>query len=184
MGKVVIAITRRKDLLRSATLAKIDRHTQILEPNFLPSFRHASGNHRQIFESTRSISKEEGLIKSRGWLKLWSSEADIQHRTVRPAYSQEPSCCSGVSNAVRPVHHGSSSLSDRIVDKANLRPTDKVLEVGPGTGNLTVRILEKAKHVTAVEMDPRMAAELTKRVQGKCVHFQFFLIYEISDKSR
>ncbi|KAI0830090.1 rRNA adenine dimethylase [Trametes gibbosa] len=54
-----------------------------------------------------------------------------------------------------------------IVDAANLRPSDKVLEVGPGTGNLTVRILEKAKHVTAVEMDPRMAAELTKRVQGK-----------------
>jgi len=51
--------------------------------------------------------------------------------------------------------------------QANLRPTDKVLEVGPGTGNLTVRILEKAKHVTAIEMDPRMAAELTKRVQGK-----------------
>ena len=54
--------------------------------------------------------------------------------------------------------------------QANLRPTDKVLEVGPGTGNLTVRILEKAKHYTAVEMDPRMAAELTKRVQGKYVH--------------
>ncbi|KAI5832644.1 rRNA adenine dimethylase [Schizophyllum commune Tattone D] len=50
---------------------------------------------------------------------------------------------------------------------ANLKPTDNVLEVGPGTGNLTVRILDKAKHVTAVEMDPRMAAELTKRVQGK-----------------
>ncbi|KAG0700483.1 S-adenosyl-L-methionine-dependent methyltransferase [Suillus ampliporus] len=58
-------------------------------------------------------------------------------------------------------------IAQTIVDKANLRPTDKVLEVGPGTGNLTVRILEKAKNVTAVEMDPRMAAELTKRVQGK-----------------
>ncbi|KAH7909985.1 S-adenosyl-L-methionine-dependent methyltransferase [Hygrophoropsis aurantiaca] len=58
-------------------------------------------------------------------------------------------------------------IAQNIVDKANLRPTDKVLEVGPGTGNLTVRILEKAKHVTAVEMDPRMAAEVTKRVQGK-----------------
>ncbi|KAL5525028.1 DIM1 [Sanghuangporus sanghuang] len=58
-------------------------------------------------------------------------------------------------------------VAQAIVEKANLRPTDKVLEVGPGTGNLTVRILEKAKHVTAVEMDPRMAAELTKRVQGK-----------------
>ena len=42
-----------------------------------------------------------------------------------------------------------------------------VLEVGPGTGNLTVRILEKAKKVIAVELDPRMAAEVTKRVQGK-----------------
>jgi 18S rRNA (adenine1779-N6/adenine1780-N6)-dimethyltransferase len=50
--------------------------------------------------------------------------------------------------------------------QANLKPTDSVLEVGPGTGNLTVRILEKVKHVTAVEMDPRMAAELIKRVQG------------------
>ena len=53
--------------------------------------------------------------------------------------------------------------------QANIRPTDMVLEVGPGTGNLTVKILEKAKNVTAVEMDPRMAAELTKRVQGKWV---------------
>ena len=42
-----------------------------------------------------------------------------------------------------------------------------VLEVGPGTGNLTVRILEKAKRVIAVERDARMAAEVTKRVQGK-----------------
>ncbi|KAG2143450.1 S-adenosyl-L-methionine-dependent methyltransferase [Suillus bovinus] len=58
-------------------------------------------------------------------------------------------------------------IAQTIVDKANLLPTDKVLEVGPGTGNLTVKILEKAKNVTAVEMDPRMAAELTKRVQGK-----------------
>lgn len=55
------------------------------------------------------------------------------------------------------------------MDKANLKPTDKVLEVGPGTGNLTVKILEKAKHVTAVEMDPRMAAEVIKRVQGTYV---------------
>jgi len=57
-------------------------------------------------------------------------------------------------------------IATTIVEKANLRPTDRVLEVGPGTGNLTVRILEKAKHCTAVEMDPRMAAEVTKRVQG------------------
>ncbi|KAF8904700.1 S-adenosyl-L-methionine-dependent methyltransferase [Gymnopilus junonius] len=60
----------------------------------------------------------------------------------------------------------STATAQKIVDAANLKPTDKVMEVGPGTGNLTVKILEKAKHVTAIEMDPRMAAEVIKRVQG------------------
>ena len=41
-----------------------------------------------------------------------------------------------------------------------------VLEVGPGTGNLTVKLLEKCKKVIAYEVDPRLAAELLKRVQG------------------
>ncbi|KAG8532558.1 uncharacterized protein KY384_002435 [Bacidia gigantensis] len=58
-------------------------------------------------------------------------------------------------------------VAQAIVDKAGLKQSDIVLEVGPGTGNLTVKILEKAKKVIAVELDPRMAAEVTKRVQGK-----------------
>ena len=41
-----------------------------------------------------------------------------------------------------------------------------MLEIGPGTGNLTVQLLEKAKKVIAVEYDRRMVAELHKRVQG------------------
>ncbi|KAJ3309019.1 dimethyladenosine transferase [Blyttiomyces sp. JEL0837] len=55
---------------------------------------------------------------------------------------------------------------DSIVEKANLKPTDAVLEIGPGTGNVTVKILPKCKKLTVVEMDPRLAAELSKRVQG------------------
>lgn len=57
-------------------------------------------------------------------------------------------------------------VAQGIVDKAEIKPSDTVLEVGPGTGNLTVRILEKARKLYAIEMDPRMASELTKRVQG------------------
>lgn len=53
-----------------------------------------------------------------------------------------------------------------MVDRASLRPTDTVLEVGPGTGNMTVKLLEKVKQVIACELDPRMVAELLKRVQG------------------
>ena len=58
-------------------------------------------------------------------------------------------------------------VAQAIVDKADLKQSDIVLEVGPGTGNLTVKILQKAKKVIAVELDPRMAAEVTKRVQGR-----------------
>lgn len=53
-----------------------------------------------------------------------------------------------------------------MVEKAALKPTDVVLEIGPGTGNMTVKMLEKAKKVIACEIDPRMVAELQKRVQG------------------
>jgi len=53
-----------------------------------------------------------------------------------------------------------------LVEKAGLRSTDTVLEIGPGTGNLTVKLLEQVKQVIACEVDPRMVAELQKRVQG------------------
>lgn len=43
-----------------------------------------------------------------------------------------------------------------IVDKAAVKSTDVVLEIGPGTGNLTMKLLERARKVIAVEVDPRM----------------------------
>lgn len=51
-----------------------------------------------------------------------------------------------------------------------MKPTDTVLEIGPGTGNMTVKLLEKSKKVIACEIDPRMVAELQKRVQGTPLH--------------
>ncbi|EED20751.1 dimethyladenosine transferase [Talaromyces stipitatus ATCC 10500] len=75
-------------------------------------------------------------------------------------------------------------IADAIVDKANIKEhevvadmlsiscktriaqADNIAQVGPGTGVLTRRILAKAKSCTAIELDPRMAAELTKMVQG------------------
>lgn len=53
-----------------------------------------------------------------------------------------------------------------IIDKAGVRGTDTVLEIGPGTGNMTVKMLDQAKKVIACEVDPRMVAELQKRVMG------------------
>ncbi|XP_069126113.1 dimethyladenosine transferase-like [Argopecten irradians] len=63
-----------------------------------------------------------------------------------------------------------------MVEKSALRPTDVVLEVGPGTGNMTMKLLEKTKKVVACEIDPRMAAELQKRVQSTPVQNKLHLI--------
>lgn len=42
-----------------------------------------------------------------------------------------------------------------MVDKSGLLPTDTVLEIGPGTGNLTIKLLERVKTVIACEIDVR-----------------------------
>jgi len=57
-------------------------------------------------------------------------------------------------------------IVNSIVEKGGVKATDVVLEIGPGTGNLTMRLLETAKKVIAVEFDPRMVLELQRRVQG------------------
>jgi 18S rRNA (adenine1779-N6/adenine1780-N6)-dimethyltransferase len=60
-----------------------------------------------------------------------------------------------------------------IIEKSAIRPTDVVLEIGPGTGNLTMALLEKAKKVIAIEVDPRMVAELTKRIRASPYYGNF-----------
>src|SRR6267378_6258604 len=51
----------------------------------------------------------------------------------------------------------------RIVDAAQLTPTDKVLEIGPGLGPLTELLVEKAGEVLAIEMDARLVEFLCER---------------------
>lgn len=58
------------------------------------------------------------------------------------------------------------AIVNAIVDKAGVKSTDVVLEIGPGTGNLTTKLLDTCKKVVAVEFDPRMVLELRRRVQN------------------
>ncbi|XP_027234699.1 dimethyladenosine transferase [Penaeus vannamei] len=61
-------------------------------------------------------------------------------------------------------------IINSMVEKAALKSTDVVLEVGPGTGNMTTKLLEKAKRVIACEVDARMVAELHKRFLNTPYH--------------
>ena len=51
----------------------------------------------------------------------------------------------------------------RIVEAAELSPSDKILEIGPGLGPLTELLLEKAGEVLAIEMDGRLVDFLRER---------------------
>lgn len=55
------------------------------------------------------------------------------------------------------------AVVEAIVSAAAIAPGTRVLEIGPGTGALTAALLEAGAEVLAVEVDPRMAAEVRRR---------------------
>ena len=55
----------------------------------------------------------------------------------------------------------------RIVRAADLTPGQTVLEIGPGLGSLTLGLLEAGHPVTAVEIDPVLAATLPTTVAAR-----------------
>ena len=52
----------------------------------------------------------------------------------------------------------------RIVAASGVGPDDVVLEIGPGLGSLTLGLLEVARAVTAVEIEPSLARRLPRTV--------------------
>jgi 16S rRNA (adenine1518-N6/adenine1519-N6)-dimethyltransferase len=51
-----------------------------------------------------------------------------------------------------------------IVDAAELKPRDTVLEIGPGLGTLTELLVHEADRVIVIEFDAQLAADLPTRV--------------------
>jgi 16S rRNA (adenine1518-N6/adenine1519-N6)-dimethyltransferase len=63
---------------------------------------------------------------------------------------------------------------DRIITAAKIAPTDRILEIGPGTGILTRRLVAAASAVVAVEIDRDLSALLVKKMG----HLDNFLLLE------
>ena len=64
----------------------------------------------------------------------------------------------------------------RIVAAAKLDGTETVVEIGPGLGSLTLGLLEVADKVIAVEIDPKMAAELESTIETRAPGTDFTLV--------
>ncbi|MFM2352423.1 MAG: hypothetical protein RL096_904 [Actinomycetota bacterium] len=64
----------------------------------------------------------------------------------------------------------------RIVAAAKLDGTETVVEIGPGLGSLTLGLLEVANKVIAVEIDPKMTAELESTIETRAPGTDFKLV--------
>ncbi|MDO8496543.1 MAG: 16S rRNA (adenine(1518)-N(6)/adenine(1519)-N(6))-dimethyltransferase RsmA [bacterium] len=58
-------------------------------------------------------------------------------------------------------------IIDKIVSAAEVSKDDIILEVGPGTGNLTMELAKKAKKVIAVEKDHRLIEYLREHLNNE-----------------
>ncbi len=60
-------------------------------------------------------------------------------------------------------HLADGDVLERIVALAQVAPGEHIVEVGPGLGVLTARLLDAGARVTAVELDDRLAEHLRER---------------------
>ena len=64
----------------------------------------------------------------------------------------------------------------RIVGAAKLTGSETVVEIGPGLGSLTLGLLEVARRVVAVEIDPKLASELESTIAKRAPGLDFTLV--------
>lgn len=68
-----------------------------------------------------------------------------------------------------------SELSERIIEISGVSKDTEVIEIGPGLGFLTEKLIENSKHLTAFEIDDDLIPVLNKKFQGRD---NFSLIHE------
>ncbi len=58
-------------------------------------------------------------------------------------------------------------VAARILQALNIQPTDKVLEIGTGSGYLTALLAKLAKHVYSVDINPEMTRKAAEKLQSQ-----------------
>jgi 16S rRNA (adenine1518-N6/adenine1519-N6)-dimethyltransferase len=58
------------------------------------------------------------------------------------------------------------NILEKVIQTAEVSKEDVVLEVGPGLGEMTLALAQKAEKVIAVEIDPKLVEVLQKKVLG------------------
>ena len=59
------------------------------------------------------------------------------------------------------------NMAAEIIRLADIAPDDKVVEIGPGHGVLTELLMDRAGSLLALEIDPKLCRELSKKFKGR-----------------
>jgi protein-L-isoaspartate(D-aspartate) O-methyltransferase len=84
-----------------------------------------------------------------------------------------------------PLGHGAKMLAPkleaRMLQELAVKPADRVLEVGTGSGYMTALLAKRGAHVTSVEIIPELSAQAATRLQA---HGIANVTLEIGDAAR
>ena len=56
-----------------------------------------------------------------------------------------------------------SNIINKIISSIDIKPSDSILEIGPGKGAITTLLAEKVKKITAIEIDTNLCEALENR---------------------
>ena len=106
----------------------------------------------------------------RPWDVLDDAVLDLLYKVKREDYVPAVYRSLAFTDMEIPLGHGQTMLSPkleaRMLQELRLKPTDKVLEVGTGSGYMTALLASLAKHVYSVEIVPDLKSEAEAKLNA------------------
>lgn len=105
----------------------------------------------------------------RTWEVLDATVLDLLKQVPREAFVPQQYAGLAFADLEIPIGHGQTMLSPkmegRILQALEIRKTDKVLEIGTGSGYLTALLAKLAQHVYSVELIQELSQQAQQRLQ-------------------
>jgi protein-L-isoaspartate(D-aspartate) O-methyltransferase len=119
------------------------------------------------FEKARFNMVEQQI---RPWDVLDQGVLDLLFKVRREEFVPENYQALAFTDMEIPLGHGevmlSPKLEARILQEVAIRPTDKVLEVGTGSGYMTALMAHEGEHVYSVEIIPEFKMQADRRLKA------------------
>lgn len=110
----------------------------------------------------------------RTWEVLDPTVLDLLKSVPREAFVAAQYAGLAFADLEIPLGHGQTMLSPkmegRILQALQIRPADKVLEIGTGSGYLTALLARLAAHVYSIEIIPQLSRQAAQRLAQLGLH--------------